>query len=163
MRSIEKKIHLIGTRTRDLPACSIVPQPTTLPRAPRNYDLQRFNYLCGTIKHTLLKTLCLPPAFMLGCCLVYYFDPEDGGDMLLRNVGLLPMDCTALHPQRQNCSWPPLRELQILQINTHSPGKLNATQSSNSTSSGRTASVIWQWMLDLSDPLKWDSWDSGRL
>jgi hypothetical protein len=28
-----KKIHLIGTRTRDLPACSIVPQPTTLPRA----------------------------------------------------------------------------------------------------------------------------------
>jgi hypothetical protein len=28
------KIHLIGTRTCDLPACSIVPQPTTLPRAP---------------------------------------------------------------------------------------------------------------------------------
>jgi hypothetical protein len=31
VRSIEK-IHLIGTRTRDLPACSIVHQPTTLPR-----------------------------------------------------------------------------------------------------------------------------------
>jgi hypothetical protein len=29
-----KKIHLIGIRSRDLPACSIVPQPTTLPRAP---------------------------------------------------------------------------------------------------------------------------------
>jgi hypothetical protein len=29
-----KKIHLIGTRTRNLPACNIVPQPTTLPRAP---------------------------------------------------------------------------------------------------------------------------------
>jgi hypothetical protein len=29
-----KKFHLIGARTRDLPACSIVPQPTTLPRAP---------------------------------------------------------------------------------------------------------------------------------
>jgi hypothetical protein len=29
-----KKIHLIDTRTRDLPACSKVPQPTTLPRAP---------------------------------------------------------------------------------------------------------------------------------
>jgi hypothetical protein len=28
-----KKIHLIGTRTCDLPACSIVPQPTTLPHA----------------------------------------------------------------------------------------------------------------------------------
>jgi hypothetical protein len=32
IREIEK-IHLIGTRSRDLPACSIVPQPTTLPRA----------------------------------------------------------------------------------------------------------------------------------
>jgi hypothetical protein len=30
----DEKFHLIGTRTRDLPACSIVPQPTTLPRAP---------------------------------------------------------------------------------------------------------------------------------
>jgi hypothetical protein len=26
-----EKIHLIGTRTRDLPVCNIVPQPTTLP------------------------------------------------------------------------------------------------------------------------------------
>jgi hypothetical protein len=31
IRSIE--IDLIGTRTGDFPACSIVPQPTTLPRA----------------------------------------------------------------------------------------------------------------------------------
>jgi hypothetical protein len=32
-----KKIssYLIGSRTRDVPACSIVPQPTTLPRAPK--------------------------------------------------------------------------------------------------------------------------------
>jgi hypothetical protein len=29
-----KKIHLIGTRSHNLPACSIVPQQTTLPRAP---------------------------------------------------------------------------------------------------------------------------------
>jgi hypothetical protein len=33
--SIEKSIDLIGIRTRDLPACSIVPQPTMLPRAPQ--------------------------------------------------------------------------------------------------------------------------------
>jgi hypothetical protein len=33
-----KKIHLIGTRSRDLPDCSIVPQPTTLPRAPSARD-----------------------------------------------------------------------------------------------------------------------------
>jgi hypothetical protein len=35
IRSIEKSNHLIGNRIRDLPACSIVPQPTTLLRAPR--------------------------------------------------------------------------------------------------------------------------------
>jgi hypothetical protein len=29
-----KKSTSSGTRTGDLPACSIVPQPTTLPRAP---------------------------------------------------------------------------------------------------------------------------------
>jgi hypothetical protein len=33
IRSIEKSDD-IGNRTRDLSACSIVPQPTTLPRAP---------------------------------------------------------------------------------------------------------------------------------
>jgi hypothetical protein len=31
--SIEKSNYLIGNRTRDLPACSVVPQPPTLPRA----------------------------------------------------------------------------------------------------------------------------------
>jgi hypothetical protein len=30
---LKKSNDLIGTRTRDLPVCSIVPQPTTLPRA----------------------------------------------------------------------------------------------------------------------------------
>jgi hypothetical protein len=31
----QKKFNdLMGNRTRDLPACSIVSQPTTLPRAP---------------------------------------------------------------------------------------------------------------------------------
>jgi hypothetical protein len=30
----KKSIDLIGLKTRDLSACSIVPQPTTLPRAP---------------------------------------------------------------------------------------------------------------------------------
>jgi hypothetical protein len=32
--SNEKFSNLIGNRTRDLPACSIVPQSTTLPRDP---------------------------------------------------------------------------------------------------------------------------------
>jgi hypothetical protein len=34
IRSIEKSIDLIGNETSDLLACSIVPQPTTLPCAP---------------------------------------------------------------------------------------------------------------------------------
>jgi hypothetical protein len=46
-----KKIHLIGTRTRDFPACSIVPQPARLPRAPpldcikhKNYKIWKANW-----------------------------------------------------------------------------------------------------------------------
>jgi hypothetical protein len=35
IRSTEKSNDLIGNRTRDLPACSIVPQPVTLPCAPK--------------------------------------------------------------------------------------------------------------------------------
>jgi hypothetical protein len=35
IRSVEKSNDLIGIWTRDFPACSIVPLPTTLPRAPQ--------------------------------------------------------------------------------------------------------------------------------
>jgi hypothetical protein len=35
-----KKIHLFGIRTRDLPSCSIVPQPTALPHAPASSGVQ---------------------------------------------------------------------------------------------------------------------------
>jgi hypothetical protein len=40
-----KKIKFIGTRTRDLPACSTVPQQTTLPRALKaeRMELQNFS------------------------------------------------------------------------------------------------------------------------
>jgi hypothetical protein len=37
IRSIEKSSDLIGYQTRYLPTCSIVPQPTTLPRASNLY------------------------------------------------------------------------------------------------------------------------------
>jgi hypothetical protein len=39
IRSIEKSSELIRNRTFDLPACSIVPQPTTLPRAPNKINV----------------------------------------------------------------------------------------------------------------------------
>jgi hypothetical protein len=35
IRSIEKSKDLIGTRIRDFPACSTVPQRATIPRAPQ--------------------------------------------------------------------------------------------------------------------------------
>jgi hypothetical protein len=34
LRQLKKVNDFIGNRTRDLPACSTVPQPTTLPRVP---------------------------------------------------------------------------------------------------------------------------------
>jgi hypothetical protein len=39
--SIEKFYNLIGNRIADLPACSIVHQPSTLPGAPKSYP-----YVC---------------------------------------------------------------------------------------------------------------------
>jgi hypothetical protein len=36
LNKLKKFIHVIGNRTRDLPACSIVPQPTTLPPSDIN-------------------------------------------------------------------------------------------------------------------------------
>jgi hypothetical protein len=33
--NLKKKIHFIGNRSRNLPAYSTVPQPTTLPRVPQ--------------------------------------------------------------------------------------------------------------------------------
>jgi hypothetical protein len=45
--SIEKSNDLIGNRTRDLPACSVVPQPTTLQRAPPSGALLLTNLLCS--------------------------------------------------------------------------------------------------------------------
>jgi hypothetical protein len=38
--------------------------------------------------------------FLLGL----FFDPEDGGDMFLLNIGSLSIDYTALYPRRQNSS-----------------------------------------------------------
>jgi hypothetical protein len=41
IRSIEKSNDLIGNQTHDLPACSIVPQSSTLPRAPTTKQKQQ--------------------------------------------------------------------------------------------------------------------------
>ena len=50
---MKKSNDTIGNRTRDLPTCSIVPQPTALPRAPhvKLYQIQKpFLYFGATKK-----------------------------------------------------------------------------------------------------------------
>jgi hypothetical protein len=58
IKLIEKSIDLFGDRTRNFPACSVVPQPTTLPHAPEwlretinnNNDLRLMNLDTQKIK-----------------------------------------------------------------------------------------------------------------
>jgi hypothetical protein len=51
----------IGNRTRNLPACSAVPQPTAPPRAPINAVYNHSNWQCHQIKHfslTIIQNPC---------------------------------------------------------------------------------------------------------
>ena len=41
--SMKNSNDTIGDRTRDLPACSAVPQPTAPPRAPMNLVINRIS------------------------------------------------------------------------------------------------------------------------
>ena len=43
--SMKNSNDTIGNRTRDLPACSAVPQPTAPPRAPLNLTCTRIRYI----------------------------------------------------------------------------------------------------------------------
>jgi hypothetical protein len=53
----------------------------------------------STIFWDITQNICLPPAFTLISCSAI-FDPEDGGDMFLRNVGSYSTDYKALYPRR---------------------------------------------------------------
>jgi hypothetical protein len=46
------------------------------------------------------QQVSLPPAYLLVLAETVFFDPEDGGDMFLRNVGCNSTDYTASHPWR---------------------------------------------------------------
>jgi hypothetical protein len=56
----------------------------------------RRNNFSKTQQASTLLATCLPA----GYCWNYFFDPEDGGDMFLRNVGCNSTDYTASHPRR---------------------------------------------------------------
>jgi len=42
--SMKKSSDTIGSRTRDLPTCSVVPQPTAPLRAPHNNNKKTYNF-----------------------------------------------------------------------------------------------------------------------
>jgi hypothetical protein len=49
---IEKSSDLIGNRNRDLTNCSIVAQPTTLPRAPKKQEVYTKFWFVNLMKDT---------------------------------------------------------------------------------------------------------------
>jgi hypothetical protein len=57
--------------------------------------------LCISNSVIFRQTDCFLPASRWLICSVLFFDPGDGDDMFLRNVGLHPTDYTALYPRRQ--------------------------------------------------------------
>jgi hypothetical protein len=59
IRSLEKSSDLIGNRTCDYPACSILPQPITLPGATRVLDVgglkaRRYDFMLVELKLWIL-------------------------------------------------------------------------------------------------------------
>jgi hypothetical protein len=58
----------------------------------------RFEVFTAVIMKSII--FCLPPAYLLVLAEIIFFDPEDGGDMFLRNVGWNSTDYTASHPRR---------------------------------------------------------------
>jgi hypothetical protein len=58
-----------------------------------------WNYLGSEVLTAVVMKstiFCLPPAFTLVSCSAYFFNPEDGGYMFLRNVGWISTDYTLL-------------------------------------------------------------------
>jgi hypothetical protein len=58
--------------------------------------------------------LHLATCLLAGFCWTYFFDPEDGGDMFLRNVGWNSTDHTASYPSRRYSSFPEWFTLKVI-------------------------------------------------
>jgi hypothetical protein len=96
--SIEKSNDFIGIRTHDLPTCNIVPQPTTLPRAPQ------------FIATALLFILQSSGVSLQGVSTFRTNRMQDGSIMFLRNVDTHSLQHTISLPKSpQHGSWAPSR------------------------------------------------------
>jgi hypothetical protein len=58
VRAIEKSNDLIRNRTRDLPACGMVPQPTMLPCTPHR-DLTVNVFICSLVTNGASSSDCI--------------------------------------------------------------------------------------------------------
>jgi hypothetical protein len=118
-----KKKHLNGTWTRDLPACSIVSQPTTLPRAPEKYNTSNNCCTTGNIIRVLVKLKWYANSLisLQSRPVVITIDPGMGTVTTLLNSVVHNMkiftDYTCkmisetvlnVYEQRQQCNRPPL-------------------------------------------------------
>jgi hypothetical protein len=59
---------------------------------------------CSPLKVSRRFGALLATSFHARFLLALFFDPEDGGDMFLRNIGWLSRDYMVLYPRRQNSS-----------------------------------------------------------
>jgi hypothetical protein len=66
-----------------------------------NTDTRNFREIRKNVLKRVKRKFYLPGYDVV---LGLFFDPEDGGDMFLRNVGCLSTDYTALHHRRHNSS-----------------------------------------------------------
>jgi hypothetical protein len=70
IRSIEKCNYLVRYRTRDLPACSMVPRPTTLPRGPVNSHAKHIKTNCGKMERCVMSEHVQHVVTAVLCCTV---------------------------------------------------------------------------------------------
>ena len=64
---MKKSNDTIGNRTRDLPACSAVPQPTALPRAP-HINIKPLIFRPTEVRNTVFFSRTARRSFLLlGC------------------------------------------------------------------------------------------------
>jgi hypothetical protein len=70
----------------------------------KEFCLLGYNAVHSVEIHPTIRRNISPPFCFMMDLAKYIFDPEDGGDMFLPNVGKISTDYTALCPRRQRFS-----------------------------------------------------------